>query len=171
MKQNRRFYPGRLRFACSEIIFIYFIFYILLFRKHCKLKSIKYVTMAKRVIDYVNFPSLKKIDHDFLIGLDSNRLYISVLIIKKKSEISNRSKFDTWYSKTIISVIRYPFLFFLKKLRNHHTNPSQHEVDSTYNNVILSYFNEKLWLQSRTWRKHIIFLSPLWISGWREYTH
>lgn len=39
--------------------------------------------MAKRVIDYVNLPSLKKIDHDFLIGLDSNRLYISVLIIKK----------------------------------------------------------------------------------------
>lgn len=86
MKQNRKFYPGRLRFACSEIIFIYFIFYILLFRKHCKLKSIKYVTMAKRVIDYVNLPSLKKIDHDFLIGLDSNRLYISVLIIKKSLE-------------------------------------------------------------------------------------
>lgn len=47
------------------------------------MKSIKYVIMVKWVIDYVNFFFLKKIDYDFLIGLDLNRLYILVLIIKK----------------------------------------------------------------------------------------
>lgn len=39
--------------------------------------------MVKWVIDYVNFFFLKKIDYDFLIGLDLNRLYVLVLIIKK----------------------------------------------------------------------------------------